>query len=563
MSLQPTTEFAIPADTAQAVHSALPKGNIYLRMRDELGVVYQDSDFADLFSRRGQPAEAPWRLMLVTIMQFAEGLTDRQAAEAVATRLDWKYVLGLAVGAPGFDYSVLSEFRQRLLAGGAEERLLERLLTRLGDLGLLRPRGRQRTDSTHVLAHVRRLNRLELVGETLRQALEALADAAPEWLLAQITPAWFERYCDRFEQFRLPKEPTAQHALAVTIGQDGHHLLAALAAAPSTLHHLRQLAAVELLRQVWLQNYYHDDGCVCWRAADNLPPAERLIQSPYDAAARFSHKRTTEWVGYKTHLTETCDEDLPHLIVNVETTPATRPDVALTETIHEHLAARQLLPAEHLVDAGYVDADNLVQAQQKFGVTLVGPAPADTSWQAQHQPDFALERFALDWATQTVTCPQGQRSQVWATSQDSFGNPVVQVRFAAVDCAACPVRQQCTRAATGPRSLKLRPQAQHEALQQARARQLTLTFKTTYAKRAGIEGTLSQAVNALELRQARYRGLAKTHLQNIITAVVINIARFAAWQAGKRRATTRTSRFAALRSLLLPGRLALSSAPAT
>lgn len=196
------------------------------------GVVYQDSDFADLFSRRGQPAEAPWRLALVTIMQFAEGLTDRQAAEAVATRLDWKYVLGLAVGAPGFHYSVLSEFRQRLLAGGAEERLLERLLARFSDLGLLRQRGRQRSDSTHVLAHVRGLNRLELVGETLRQALEALADAAPEWLLAQITPAWFERYCDRFEQFRLPKEAAAQQTLAVTIGQDGYQLLTVLTAAP-------------------------------------------------------------------------------------------------------------------------------------------------------------------------------------------------------------------------------------------------------------------------------------------------------------------------------------------
>src|SRR5512135_1986559 len=155
MSLHPDTDFSIPEETVRAAWSALPKGNVYLRMRDELGVIYQDADFTDLFSSRGQPGEAPWRLTLVTIMQFAEGLSDRQAAEAVATRLDWKYLLGLAVTAPSFHYSVLSEYRDRVLAGGAEQKLLDRLLLRFRELGLLRAHGRQRTDSTHVLAAVR------------------------------------------------------------------------------------------------------------------------------------------------------------------------------------------------------------------------------------------------------------------------------------------------------------------------------------------------------------------------------------------------------------------------
>ena len=158
---------------------SLPKGNVYLRMRDELGVWYHDGDFADLFSRRGQPAEAPWRLALVTIMQFAEGLTDRQAAEAVATRIDWRYVLGLELTAPSFDYSILSEFRDRILHIQAEQELLEAMLVRFPDLRLLRGRGRQRTDSMHVLVAVRLLNRLELVGETLRHGLEVLAEAVP------------------------------------------------------------------------------------------------------------------------------------------------------------------------------------------------------------------------------------------------------------------------------------------------------------------------------------------------------------------------------------------------
>jgi transposase len=321
------------------------------------------------------------------------------------------------------------------------------------------------------------------------------------------------------------------------------------------------VAAVQILRQVWLQNYYLVDGQLHWREAGNLPPAEILIQSPYDPEARYSQKQTTAWVGYKAHVTETCDDDGPHLIVNVETTRATRPDGAMTDVIHAHLAQRNLLPAEHLLDAGYVDAGSLASARQDFGIDLIGPAPQDPSWQAQHHPQFALACFAIDWAAQTVTCPAGKRSRVWSSSHDTFGNQVFHVQFAEHDCAKCPVRRQCTRAVSGPRALKLRPQAQHEALQQARTRQGTAAFRTTYAKRSGIEGTISQATNAYELRRARYLGLAKTHLQNIVTAVAINIARVDAWLRDKPRAATRTSKFAALRPTWT--QLALCPSPGT
>jgi transposase len=546
MSLHPSDEFSIPVETVRAAWSALPKGNVYLRMRDALGVVYQDADFADLFSERGQPAEAPWRLTLVTIMQFAEGLTDRQAAEAVATRIDWKYVLGLAVTAPSFHYSVLSEFRDRLLVGSAEAKLLDGLLVRLRELDLLHGRGRQRTDSTHILAAVRVLNRLEIVGETMRAALEVLAAAAPEWLMQQVTSDWFDRYSYRFEQFRLPKGKPERQALAETIGGDGYHLLQAVYA-PDAPPELRHLAMVQMLRQIWIQQYYLEDTRVHWREVGNVPPAARMIESPHDPEAHYSQKRTTEWVGYKTHLTETCDDDGPHLIVNVETTAATQPDVTMTDTVHTHLAQRDLLPAEHLLDAGYVAAGSLVSAQLDFGVAVVGPAALDTTWQAQAHPDFALACFAIDWPAQAVTCPQGKRSRSWSPSHDTFGNEVIHVQFASKDCANCPVRAQCTRAASGPRALKLRPQAQHEALQRARERQSTPEFKSTYAKRAGIEGTISQATNAYDLRQARYIGLAKTHLQNILTALAINVARVVAWLAGKPLARTRKSKFATLR----------------
>jgi transposase len=130
MSLHPELIGPVPEQTARVARAAFRRGNPYLKLRDELGSVDTDAAFADLFPPRGQAAAAPWRLALVTVPQVAEGLPDRQAAEAVRSRIDWKYVLGLELTDPGFDYSVLSEFRARLLAGSAEERLLDVLLER-------------------------------------------------------------------------------------------------------------------------------------------------------------------------------------------------------------------------------------------------------------------------------------------------------------------------------------------------------------------------------------------------------------------------------------------------
>jgi len=161
-------------------------------------------------SQCGQPSMPPWRLALVTIMQFREHLADRQAAEAVRARIDWKYLLGLELTDPGFDFSVLSEFRDRLLTGSAEERLLDKLLEWCQTQGLIKARGRQRTDSTHVLASIRMLSRIELVAETLRAALNELATVAPDWLRAFAPLEWFDRYKRRIEDTSLPKEKVAR-----------------------------------------------------------------------------------------------------------------------------------------------------------------------------------------------------------------------------------------------------------------------------------------------------------------------------------------------------------------
>src|ERR671915_124048 len=159
MSLKPSPLQPVPEETARVAHAAFPKGHPYLTFRDALGTIFQDEDFTALFPAWGQPGLPPWRLALVTIMQFREHLADRQAAEAVRARIDWKYLLSLELTDPGFDFSVLSEFRDRLLAGSAEELLLNKLLERCSAVGLLKARGQQRTDATHVLAAVPVLGR--------------------------------------------------------------------------------------------------------------------------------------------------------------------------------------------------------------------------------------------------------------------------------------------------------------------------------------------------------------------------------------------------------------------
>ena len=501
-----------------------------------------------MFPHCGQPAEAPWRLLLVCLMQFAEGLSDQQAADAVRGRLDWKYLLSLDLIDPGFDASVLCEFRQRLLEGKAEQHILQPLLDLALARGWLKARGKQRTDSTHVFGAIRALHRLETVGETMRATLNVLATVAPEWLRTQVSPEWVDRYEKRFEGYRLPKGKAERQQYAEVIGADGFQLLSAIFSetAPSWL---REVPMVQVLRQVWVQQYYAPDGPVRWRTEEDRPPSALQIHSPYDVEARFSTKREILWAGYKVHLTETCDEELPHLITHVETTPATTYDGAVTETIHAALEAKGLLPEEHIVDSGYLDAEVLVSAEQRQKMTLIGPVAADTSWQARDEHCFDKSQFSIDWQEQQVTCPQGKISRYWIPTYNRHGKDVIHIKFNPADCKVCPSRGLCTQAKAGARMLAIHPdQAQHQALQQARLRQKAPDFKQKYAKRAGIEGTISQGVRGFDLRHARYCGLSKTRLQHLFVAASLNLVRMGTWLMEQPHAQTRRSRFKKLMS---------------
>jgi IS5 family transposase len=547
-------------------------------VRDQLGELFADVEFAGAFGVRGRPGWPPGRLALVTVLQMVENLTDRQAADAVRDKISWKYALGLGLHDAGFDASVLSEFRSRVIAHGLQEKTLDLLLAALVGQGLLKAGGKQRTDSTHVVAAVRDLNRLELAGEAVRACVEALAVAAPGWLATAIdVTSWEKRYAARVDSWRLPASETKRRELALAYGRDAAALLTAVYS-PHAPAWLARLPAVDVLRVILIQNYTRTISgngreVITRREADTdgLPPGRARLTSPYDTDARWSRKRDTVWNGYQTHFSETCDTgtgtdgtgtgDSPdavghatcpqhpagllNLITNVATTAAPVPDVAMTEPIHEALARRGLLPSEHYMDAGYPSADLLITSQRRFGVTLITPLLTDNSPQARAGGGFDRSRFTIDFDQHQATCPQGHTSSSWNPVTQRGADTIV-IKFPAATCRPCPVRAQCTTSTTHRRQLTVPPRETYDAQRAARTVQETRDWQAKYALRAGVEGTIRQGIAVTDLRHARYRGLPKTHLQNVTSAVAINLVRLNAYWNGHPLDRTRTSHLSRL-----------------
>jgi transposase len=548
-----------------------------VEIRDRLGQWLADEDFAAAFGIRGRPGWPPSRLALVTVLQRAEKLTDRAAAEAVRARLDWKYLLGLPLEDPGFDHTVLPEFRGKVAEAGLETAALDALLARLAADGLIKEGGKQRTDSMHVVAAVAALNRLELAGESVRAALEALAAAHPGWLDQRIcVPDWTRRYGTPMTSWRPPASKAKQDELAIAYARDGYALLEAVYAGSSPAW-LRDLPAVGVLRQVLLQNYTRtitaDGREVIKRRGkepegDGLPPGHARIASPYDTDARWGVKRDTFWLGYKLHVTETCDDEprcgcpaagdggtgrrrhdqdcaapaFPNLITHVATTEATVPDSQMTAVICDDLAQKNLVPGRSYLDSGYLSAALVVTALAAWGIALIGPLLADTSAQARAGKGYARADFAIDYDTEAVTCPQGKTSVSW-TPCTQRGKDAIVVQFSAADCGPCPARALCT---TGKRrQLTLPPRELAAAQAAARAAEKTIPFQADYARRAGVEGTMHQAASH-GARRARYRGLPKTRLDHAYMACALNLLRLHAYWTGTPLDRRRTSHLARL-----------------
>ena len=542
MSVKPGPWPEVPQETARVARAVFPRGSLPMRLRDGLGAWCRDEDFTGVYGVRGAPGISPARLAVVTALQFTENMTDRQAADAVRGRIDWKYCLGLELTDQGFDFSVLSEFRGRLAAGSRELLLLELLLARLREAGLVRAGMRQRTDSTHVLARIRDLNRLELAGEAVRAALEALAAAAPDWLATVIDASWQQVYGQRITDLRLPDSKTARTGLAVQYARDGYRLLER-ACSPAAPPGLAGLPAVRALRLVLIQQFYRETGDggekVTWRdpGQHGLPPGRSLIVSPYDTDARYGEKRGEGWLGYKSHYSETVSDparddprtgrpEHPNLITNTETTHASVTDAEMIRPVHAHLAGKGLPPGEHLTDSGYASAAALVQARAR-GVTLIAPLLADTSRQAR-TGGYTTAMFTLDWDTRQATCPEGAVSRSWIPRRQHDADKII-ITFPAAGCRACPARDKCTTSARNGRKLTISPRETHEAVLAARAAETTRDWQRKYAARAGVEGLMAQATHVTGIRRARYLGLPKTTLEHNIAAVAINLIRLDAW----------------------------------
>jgi transposase len=563
-----------------------------VQIRDRLGQWLDDEAFAAAFGDRGRPGWSPSRLALVTVLQRAENLPDRAAAEAVRTRIDWQYLLGLPLDDPGFDPTVLVEFRARVADAGLELVALDALVERLAADGLVKAGGKQRTDSTHVIAAVAALNRLELAGESVRAVLEALTAAHPDWVAQRICVSDFaRRYGTPMTSWRPPASQARRDELAIAYARDGYALLEAVYDSSSPAW-LREVPALDVLRRVLMQNYtrvIHEDGREVIRRrekepeGDGLPRGHTRIASPYDLDARWGVKREEFWLGYKLHVTETCDDPppcscrpgrpaprpaaggnepggfraggrehdkgcaqavFPNLITHVATTDATVTDNQMTGVIHQDLAAKNLAPGRHYLDSGYLSAAVVVSALTTWGIALIGPLLADTSAQARAGYGYARADFAVDYDSKTVTCPQGKTSVSW-TPCTQRGKDAIVATFSAGDCGPCPARSLCTSSGKNRRQLTVLPRDLAEAQAAARAAEKTIPFQADYARRAGVEGTMHQAASH-GARRARYRGLPKTRLDHAYMACALNLLRLEAFWTGAPLDRRRTSHLARL-----------------
>ena len=403
--------------------------------------------------------------------QRAEDVTDRQAAEAVRTRIDWQYLRGLRLDDPGFDHTALAEFRARVADGGLELVVLDALLARLAAGGLVKAGGKQRTDSTRVVAAVAALNRLELAGEAVRAAVEALAAVHPAWVAQRICVAdWTRRYGTPMTSWRPPASEARRDELAIACARDGYALLAAVydRSAPGWL---RELPAVDVLRRVLLQNY-----------------------------------------------------------------------TQMTGAIHDDLAGTNLAPGRHYLDSGYLSAAVVAAEHARHGIALIGPLLADTSAQARAGQGYARADFTVDYDSKTVTCPQGKTARSWSPCTQHGKHAIVAI-FSTTDCGPCPARSLCTAARR--RVLSLPPPDLAHAQAAARAAEKTVPFLADYARRAGVEGTIHQAVSH-GARRARYRGLPKTRLDHAYMACALNLLRLEAYWTGTPLDRQRTSHLARL-----------------
>jgi transposase len=548
MSLKPKRLGPIPKDTLKIGQQLLKETDLMRQIGDKYADLVKDKDFASMYSTTGQPALSPARLALVSVLQAMEHISDRQALAMVRTRIDWKYALHLPLSYSGFDPSVLSEFRDRLVNHKAERKIFDALLEKLKAAGLLKGRGLQRSDSLLIVGAVRDLNRLELVMETLRLALTEIGKQDRAWLVANTPVEWIEKYGEWTQAERIIKEKGAKakaetDALLLETGRDGYELLEKLGSTKFI-----ELEAVKTLDLVWKQQYRQSEQAIEVHSSQSREilgiEGKDLIASPHDLEVRYTEKREQKITGYKLQLTEVASEDGPAIITDIEVVASCAYDGASVEPIHARLKERGLLPSEHLLDRGFVNGKTLTESSRR-GVEVIGPVGEDTSFTARQGEGFSVENFQLDVEKRQAICPQGEKSQYWSNTIRKDGNsPIIRIIFNKQVCAQCPFRAKCTQAEKSGRVIKI--SSHYEIIAERRKLQHSEEFHNRYRRRSGVEATLSQVVNHYDGRTTPYRGSDKTQLHYLTMAVGINLKRAINWSVGLRPKRQRISSLAKL-----------------
>ncbi len=504
----------IPQEISRWGKKHLKNNNLYRIIGDQLLSFICVDEFTSMYSNTGRPSINPIILSLVTLFQFLEDIPDRVAAEYVVTRLDWKYALHIPMDDPGFHYSDLCNFRKRLAEHGKESLLFDQLLKKIESLGFLKKRKYQRTDSTHVLALVSELSRLENLSESLRVSLKAIHKLDPTFYKMTIPTLYREHWSVSHSDYQMT-ESQRKEALD-RVGQDIHWLLSFLKINKESFLRLPEL---EVLKTLFHQQFTLQDspqGSQKVRLKDKAETGKDKIQSPHEPEARYSEKRGKFWVGYKAHITETANEKGEvNFITDITTTNSCEQDNETLPEIQKKLEANDLKPEQQFTDKGYVTGNNLSKSDEE-NIQLMGEAS-----QLNNKGLFTADDFTVDYQTMTATCPAECTSISWKERESGNNKGDIQVRFGD-QCNHCPLKEKCT---TGKRGRRLRLSSHYPILRKRREESKTDAFKELMKRRPPVEGTISEMVRAHGLRTSRYRGMVKTHFQGLMIGTAVNLKR--------------------------------------
>ena len=485
----------------------LKTNSIYRVVGEQLYSFIPLEELNSMYSDTGRPGINPVVLSLVTIFQFLEDVPDRVAALFVETRLDWKYALHLPLDDSGFDYSDLCNFRKRLKANDKYTLIFDQLLEKIRSLGYLNKRKYQRSDSTHVLAKVCHLSRLENLTESLRLALGAIEKTDSSYYQEKLPLIYRERWEVRLNDYKMTDKERVEALNRV--GQDILWLLTLLDKTPFV-----ELSEVEVLQTVFSQNFTVDSRKVQLRK--DCVDCKEKIQTPHDPEARYARKRDKTWTGYKAHITETAaDKGKVNFITDMTTTNASERDSETLPQIQENTQDRNLKPQEQFVDKGYMTEDNLADSR-KDGINLMGEAI-----QLTNNGLFTADDFIIDYEAMEATCPGGYVSLSWRVMEKGKSKGQIEINFGSC-CRDCPLRDNCTTNKVG-RRLRISPY--HNLMKERRAESLTESFRKAMKRRCPVEGTISEMVRSHGLRRSRYKGLDKTHFQHLMTGTAVNLKR--------------------------------------